>query len=823
MSDTIQFGVRIAYDGAPMASGVKANTDQVKAFGDTARRAGAEAAASLDRTAVSAKQTAAALRGVPAQFTDIVTSIAAGQNPMQVMLQQGGQLKDMFGGVGPAARALGGYVAGMINPFTLTAAAVGGLTLAWYQGSKESDAYTRNLILTGNAVGKTASQLEEAARRAASATGGTQGAAAEALALAVGTAVIPAEALDAVAAAAVRMQRATGAAIEDTVAQFEKLAQNPVAASLKLNEQFRYLTAETYRQIKAFEDQGRSADAAALAIKAYADAIADRSGKIKQNLGTLESAWSAVKGAAKGAWDAMLNLGRDNTAGEKIAAQEKLVAGLRANVAALEKSATTPEASLRQRQQLLAAEEAKLTTMKAATAATEQSATADAARNKTEQAGINLAREADKFATRQVQMKRELAHVEGLYAASAKTAADAEARRAAIAGIREKFAQKKVDNGLDDSAREQAKAYAQQYEAAAKLARGIEAEAAAGEKLLPVERALAEARGTLSEAQVREIEIALAGALLIERRTQAEKEATAASKIYGDAVKAQIGPIEERARALATERDNADKTEAEINRLAIARLEEAMAIAASNGARQEHLDFYAREIEARRELARELAAQKEAQADWAAGAARGLRDYGRESEKSADRMASTFKRGAQMAEDAIANFVVKGKVDIRSLAEYAAIEMARENLAKPFIKTGSAWLGGLFNSDATAEWNYGPAQPDLSPVSFAGGGHTGNGPRSGGLDGQGGFMAMLHPQETVTDHTLGGGSAAAQNIRVEVVNPPGRAAEVASATPRIDIDGTVLRIVMREMEPGGRIARQQERQYGLNAAAGVVR
>jgi hypothetical protein len=42
----------------------------------------------------------------------------------------------------------------------------------------------------------------------------------------------------------------------------------------------------------------------------------------------------------------------------------------------------------------------------------------------------------------------------------------------------------------------------------------------------------------------------------------------------------------------------------------------------------------------------------------------------------------------------------------------------------------------------------------IQPVEvpqFAGGGHTGNGPRSGGLDGRGGFMAMLHPQEQVID------------------------------------------------------------------------
>ncbi len=42
--------------------------------------------------------------------------------------------------------------------------------------------------------------------------------------------------------------------------------------------------------------------------------------------------------------------------------------------------------------------------------------------------------------------------------------------------------------------------------------------------------------------------------------------------------------------------------------------------------------------------------------------------------------------------------------------------------------------------------------------SFSGGGYTGSGARSGGLDDKGGFMAMLHPQETVIDHTRGQGA-----------------------------------------------------------------
>ena len=53
----------------------------------------------LSKTGLSAKQTEAALRQLPAQFTDIFTSLAGGQNPLMVLIQQGGQIKDSFGGV----------------------------------------------------------------------------------------------------------------------------------------------------------------------------------------------------------------------------------------------------------------------------------------------------------------------------------------------------------------------------------------------------------------------------------------------------------------------------------------------------------------------------------------------------------------------------------------------------------------------------------------------------------------------------------------------------------------------------------------------------
>ena len=71
-----------------------------------------------------------------------------------------------------------------------------------------------------------------------------------------------------------------------------------------------------------------------------------------------------------------------------------------------------------------------------------------------------------------------------------------------------------------------------------------------------------------------------------------------------------------------------------------------------------------------------------------------------------------------------------------------------------------------------------PKLPTFGAVqapSFEGGGYTGNAPRSGGLDGRGGFMAMLHPRETVIDHTRAGGgrgSSAPTRITIPIQTGP---------------------------------------------------
>ncbi|WP_416046675.1 phage tail tape measure protein [Cupriavidus basilensis] len=266
----------------------------------------------IAKTGVSAAQTAAALRGVPAQFTDIVTSLAGGQNGMLVLTQQGGQLKDMFGGVVPAAKALGSYIAGLVTPLTLAAAAAGALALATHQGSAEQTAFQKSLIVTGNYAGVSANQLVGMSAEIGKVIG-TQGQAAEALNQLAGTGKIAGDQLQTLGTATVAWGKATGAAVKDTVAHFVELGEEPVKASVKLNEQYHYLTESVYLQIRALQEQGDKDQAAALAQKTYADALTSRANQVLANLGFMERGWNLVSGAAKGAWDSMLGLGRPDT------------------------------------------------------------------------------------------------------------------------------------------------------------------------------------------------------------------------------------------------------------------------------------------------------------------------------------------------------------------------------------------------------------------------------------------------------------------------------------------------------------------------------
>ncbi|KLE43936.1 phage tail length tape measure family protein [Klebsiella aerogenes] len=280
----------------------------------------------LKKTGQSAAQTAFAMRMIPAQMTDIVVGLSTGQSPFMVLMQQGGQLKDMFGGIGPAIKGVGTYVMGLVNPFTVTAAAVGVLGLAYYKGAQEQDEFYKSLVLTGNQVGKTSGQLADMAARAGAVADSTTGKAASTLNLLVSSGKVAGDSLERVTTAVIKISDATGIATEKLVSDFNDIAADPVAAITKLNDQYHFLTLATYNQIKALQDEGNQQEAARVATDAYANTMQQRANDIHQNLGLLESAWDSLGKAAKGAWDAMLNIGREQTLQDKLSTLNENIA-----------------------------------------------------------------------------------------------------------------------------------------------------------------------------------------------------------------------------------------------------------------------------------------------------------------------------------------------------------------------------------------------------------------------------------------------------------------------------------------------------------------
>lgn len=264
-------------------------------------------AAAATRTrgmALSARELEIAMRGVPAQLTDIGVSLAGGQNPFMVLLQQGGQLRDMFGGIRPAIGAFGNALLGLINPATATAAVLATMGLAVYQNVSESERLDVALAKAGRTAGVTADQLESMASRLDNVSR-TQSQLTDAMAEIAASGKFTADQMGFVAAAAVDMRNATGRAIEETVAEFADLAKDPIAAITKLNQAQHFLTDETYAYIRSLQEQGREQEAATVAMRTWAVETQQRAEDVRNSLTGLSSWWREVRDSAREAWDVM--------------------------------------------------------------------------------------------------------------------------------------------------------------------------------------------------------------------------------------------------------------------------------------------------------------------------------------------------------------------------------------------------------------------------------------------------------------------------------------------------------------------------------------
>lgn len=273
-------------------------------------------AKAAEKAGISAGQLAAANRMLPAQFTDIAVSLQGGQAPLTVLLQQGGQIKDMYGGVGAALKGVAGYAISLINPFTVAAAAVGGLAAAWLSAQKEGEQFNETAIAIGNYGGITKDSLQGMANSLQQLNGVNVSGVADALNSIASTGKFTASQLEEVARAALEWQQATGTAVQDTVAEFVKLQGDPVNAILELNDKYHLLTESVYEQIKSLDEQGNHQEAVRVGIDAVAATMDQRAAEMVASANKVTKAWMAMKSVFIGAWNAIKTATNEQLGGD---------------------------------------------------------------------------------------------------------------------------------------------------------------------------------------------------------------------------------------------------------------------------------------------------------------------------------------------------------------------------------------------------------------------------------------------------------------------------------------------------------------------------
>ncbi|WP_130908285.1 phage tail tape measure protein [Pseudomonas sp. Sample_16] len=651
-------------------------------------------------------------------------------------------------GAGAGAGAAG--LLAILAPLALATAAVGTLAVAYYQGSKEQDNYNKSMILTGNYAGVSAAQLGDMARQV-SATVGTTGQAAEVLALLAGNGKIAGESFTTITQAAVSMQEATGKAVSETVAEFVKLADDPVKASAALNEQYHYLTASIYSQITALEEQGDHAGAVKLATEQYADAINERTPKILENLSFWEKGYNAVARAA----DNLKNIGRPDIDADIEQARRNLASAQAGDIGAFQNQKEMVELysnqlNMLEDQKAAAADIAK---WEGEQAKAQQSAVV--AMSKVDAITKSSLTNEQKRAEAIKDYKKSLDDIRKVDPNDSRLDPTAVAKN--IANINEKFKDPKVAAGSVDTTgfnnaknalaetlayyknadkeleasqragvisqasyteqrisllKQQADEVAQGYQAeidaleAAKAKKGN-----TGAQIIQIDQKIADARTAMVKAQ-QDSDSELA--VIATNEEGRLRKQTLAVNTYTSALQQQVDTLRQQGLRAASSLDQGDRQRALSDqqngiddRFNQQRLE--LANQYGDGSRGMSLDEYTQKLVALKATQQDLHDtvranyddMTSAQGDWSAGASSAWQNYLESARDVAGQTKSLFTNAFSSMEDAIVNFVMTGKLSFADFTKSILADMARiatrqasSALLSSLVGAGASYFGG---------------------------------------------------------------------------------------------------------------------------------
>lgn len=260
--------------------------------------------AAARRAGISVGQYSAAMRTLPAQFTDIATQLAGGQSPFLILLQQGGQIKDQFGSVQGALSGVGEYIrsmAGMINPTTIALGGligtIGLLAAAAYNSSEQFEQVARSVIMMGGAGFSSMQQLNQAAEEVAGKTNTSMSSTVDTLVTLNDTGKYTASQMKQVATTITLMGKAgndTKAAMSD----FEKIISDPVKGLASLNEQYGFVDEAMIKHIIQLRKQKGEQAAVTEAIELFAGVMAKRAEETNKATDNIGKTWENLKKSA---------------------------------------------------------------------------------------------------------------------------------------------------------------------------------------------------------------------------------------------------------------------------------------------------------------------------------------------------------------------------------------------------------------------------------------------------------------------------------------------------------------------------------------------
>jgi phage-related minor tail protein len=248
------------------------------------------------------------------QTTDFFTQIVSGQSPFLAAFQQGGQLKDVMGGVGNMFRAIGSLITPFTVGMTAAAASIGAVAYSFINADKEAAAFRDNMILTGRYAGVTESQVSALSQKLGTDLNVGYSKANDVILALVSSGKFTSAVIDDMSKVILQFSKLSGVDAKEAAQKLMGAFDGTAASVRSLNSQYNFLTLEQYKQIVAYEKAGKAQEAIKLGVKAFGDSI---DGQVR-DLGTLERAWKAVGEAVTYVKDAILSIGRNSD-------QDKLV------------------------------------------------------------------------------------------------------------------------------------------------------------------------------------------------------------------------------------------------------------------------------------------------------------------------------------------------------------------------------------------------------------------------------------------------------------------------------------------------------------------